>query len=123
MVVSIANIPKKTNVFRFITSGKPGNCKLCRIFVEKLEAHHACYSPEITIELCHNCHHRVHFWPQRLSEQEKDLLLSLRFDKKTVRKLLKKGFLGIDALSRAIAPSRKVFKAKQLYKKVYKRTK
>jgi len=123
MVVSISDIPKNTNVYRFITSGKPGKCKLCNGFVEKLEAHHLCYSPEIIIKICHNCHHRVHFWPQRLSDQEKYKLLSIRYDHKTAGKLTQKGFLGMDALSAAIAPSRKVFKLKHLSKSKVKKQK
>ena len=89
MPVSLSNIPKQTNVYRFITSGKPGNCAFCREFKEKLEAHHTCYDPEATIKLCHNCHHRTHFWPQRLTDDEILKLLKTRFHHQSALKILK----------------------------------
>lgn len=109
MVVSLDNIPKDSQVFRFITAGKRGRCKLCYTLVEKLEAHHICYSPEITIKLCHNCHHKVHFWPNRLSDEEKLKLLSLKFSPLQAQEFIKKKMLGPAALARLIAPSRKAF--------------
>lgn len=109
MVVSLSNIPKDSQVFRFITSGKRGRCSLCPKLVEKLEAHHVCYSPEITLKLCHNCHHKVHFWPQRLEESEKLKLLSLRFSPLQAQKMINENVLGPAALAKLIAPSRSVF--------------
>lgn len=109
MVVSLDNIPKGSQVLRFITSGKRGRCALCSKLVEKLEAHHICYSPEITIKLCHNCHHKVHFWPQRLSDNEKTILLLKRFPPGQTQKIIKENVLGIAALAKLIAPSRKAF--------------
>ena len=109
MVVSLANIPKNSQVFRFITAGKRGRCNLCYTLVEKLEAHHVCYSPEITIKICHNCHHKVHFWPNRLSEEEKLKLLTLRFSLTEAQKFLKESLLGPAALAKLIAPSRNAF--------------
>jgi len=122
MVVSLSNIPKNTNVFRFITAGKPGYCKLCDSWVEKLEAHHLCYDPEKTINLCHNCHHKVHFWPQRLSEKDKEKLLLIRFERKVVSDLLKKNILGPLALAKLVAPSRQAHIQKHILKhqKVFK---
>lgn len=113
MAVSIANIPKNTNVYRFITSGKRGFCELCNKEVQKLEAHHISYDPEKTIKLCHLCHHKIHFWPNRLTEFERYKVLKKRFDIKTSAKLSKKKFLGIDALARLIAPSRSLFVREQ----------
>lgn len=109
MVVSLSNIPKDSQVYRFITSGKRGRCSLCSRMVEKLEAHHVCYSPQITIKLCHNCHHKVHFWPQRLSEPEKLKLLSARFNVFYAHNLLSKKILTPISLAKLIAPSRNAF--------------
>ena len=109
MVVSLDNIPKDSQVFRFITSGKRGRCSFCSKMVEKLEAHHVCYSPQITIKLCHNCHHKVHFWPQRLNDFEKLKLLSKRFDVITANSLINGKITSPVALTQLIAPSRKAF--------------
>ena len=109
MVVSLSNIPKGSLVLHFITSGKPGRCKLCFKFVEKLEAHHISYDPQITIKICHDCHHKVHFWPTRLNAHEKHLLLSKKFSPETATKLINENVLGIAALSKLIAPSRSAF--------------
>ncbi|MBA7708813.1 hypothetical protein ES703_117717 [subsurface metagenome] len=109
MVVSLDNIPKGSQVLRFITSGQRGRCKICSKLVEKLEAHHLCYSPEITIKLCHNCHHKVHFWPQRLSDGEKTILLLTRFSPAQTQEIIIKKMIGMAALSKLIAPSRNAF--------------
>ena len=109
MVVSLDNIPKDSQVFRFITSGKRGRCALCFNLVEKLEAHHISYSPQITIKLCHNCHHKVHFWPQRLNDEEKLKLLSKKFSPLQAQEIIKKKMLGPAALSKLIAPSKSAF--------------
>lgn len=109
MPVSLSNINKETNIYRFITSGKPGKCELCPARVKKLEAHHLCYYPEITLKLCHNCHHTVHFWPSRLTQHQLFLLLSKRFDRIKARKLLSENLLGAHALSALVAPSRSGF--------------
>ncbi len=113
MAGSLSNIKKGSLVYRFITSGKPGNCKFCIIFVEKLEAHHICYAPEIVIKLCHLCHHRVHFWPQRLKQEEIIKMLKLRFHHNTALKLFKLHGQNINELSKLIAPSRSRFVRKQ----------
>ncbi len=109
MVASLQEVPKGSLVHRFITSGKPGKCELCPSFVEKLEAHHICYSPQITIKLCHACHHKVHFWPNRLSDSEKLKLLEKKFSKKQALEMINKKILGPAALARLIAPSRNAF--------------
>lgn len=109
MVASLQGIPENSNVFRFITSGKPGKCELCPAVVEKLEAHHVCYSPEITIKICHNCHHKVHFWPNRLNEEERYKLLKLKFPEKHAQLLSQNKILGMQALAKLIAPSRSAF--------------
>ena len=113
MVVSLHDIPKESLVYHFITNGKPGFCSFLhkgrRFFADKLEEHHLCYSPEITIKLCHNCHHKVHFWPQRLSDEEITILLTKRFNAAAAQKIKEINALGISALSRAIAPSRQAF--------------
>lgn len=109
MAVSLSNIPKNTNVYRFITSGKPGMCKLSGVFCEKLESHHTCYDPEITIDLSHAKHHQVHFWPQRLTNREKLILLKTRFHHQTAISILKNISNNIPELSKLIAPSRSRF--------------
>lgn len=105
----IKGTQKGSLVHRFITAGKPGNCSLCDKFVEKLEAHHIQYDPEIIIKLCHACHHKVHFWPNRLNEFERFKLLEKRFSPENASKLCKLEFLGIRALAKLIAPSRNEF--------------
>jgi len=40
MPASLQGVKPNTNVYRFITSGKKGNCELCHALVDKLEAHH-----------------------------------------------------------------------------------
>ena len=109
MAVSLQGVKKGSLVHRFITSGKPGNCELCNSYVEKLEAHHISYSPEITIKLCHICHHKAHFWPNRLTQPQKFLLLSKKFKQKEALEISQDGFLGIQALAKLIAPSRNAF--------------
>lgn len=109
MPVSLSNIPKNSQVYRFITSGKRGRCSLCSHTVEKLEAHHVCYSPEKTLNLCHNCHHKVHFWPQRLNDSEKLKLLSKRFSPNQAQGIINRNLLGYAALAKLIAPSRNAF--------------
>jgi len=109
MVASLDGVIPGSLVHRFITSGKPGYCELCPAFVEKLEAHHICYSPEITIKLCHSCHHKVHFWPNRLSEFERWKLLKKKYSEKIAQKFSKDKMLGISALAKLIAPSRSAF--------------
>ena len=109
IMAEIQGTPKGSLVYRFITSGKPGSCELCHSFVQKLEAHHVSYSPEMTIKLCHNCHHKCHFWPNRLTDFEKHKLLSLKYGEKISHEVLKNKNLSMQALAKLIAPSRSSF--------------
>lgn len=109
MPASISDIPKGSLVYHFITSGKRGRCSFCQKMVEKLEAHHICYDPEIIIKLCHLCHHKVHYWPNRLSESEKTILLLKRFSPKKTQEILNDKSFSLSALSQLIAPSRSSF--------------
>ena len=109
MAASLQGVKKGSLVHRFITAGKPGKCELCPSVVEKLEAHHLCYSPEKTIKLCHNCHHKVHFWPNRLSDLDKSKLLSRRYGLKHSQELMRQKPLSIPILAKMIAPSRSLF--------------
>lgn len=109
MAVSLANIPKESLVYKFITSGKRGRCSFCSKMVEKLEAHHVCYDPEKTIKLCHHCHHRVHYWPQRLSEAEITKLLVKRFPFQQVLAIIKEKRSVSTDFSHLFAPSRAGF--------------
>lgn len=109
MGASLQSVKKGSLVHRFITSGKPGKCELCPAVVEKLEAHHILYDPEITIKVCHLCHHKIHFWPQRLTDDQKILILKKRYGARTAFEIIKGKNIGIDALSKLVAPSRKSF--------------
>ena len=113
MVASLQGVKVGSLVHRFITSGKPGRCELCGASVEKLEAHHISYKPEITIDLCHNCHHKAHFWPNRLSHDERLKLLLRKFPCNIAHKLADQNNLGIAPLAKLIAPSRNRFIHKQ----------
>ena len=109
MVPEIKGTPRGSLIHRFVTSGKPGKCSLCPSVVEKLEAHHLCYSPEITINPCHKCHHTSHFWPNRLNDQQKKILLEKRFDPKTAQQLISEKIMTPQSLAKLIAPSRNAF--------------
>ena len=109
MPASLQGVPIGSLVHRFITSGKPGNCELCNAAVNKLEAHHIKYSPEITINLCHACHHRSHFWPQRLSSPEKLKILKKVFPEEIAQSLSVTKFADVSELAKIVAPSRQAF--------------
>ncbi|MHA1228364.1 MAG: hypothetical protein ACTSPV_16650 [Candidatus Hodarchaeales archaeon] len=53
-----------------------GICQLCYHNAIKLERHHLNYVPEITIDICHDCHFKSHFQPQLLSRTQKGKILS-----------------------------------------------
>jgi len=64
---------------------KSGHCELCGRWTDILERHHEQYRPERTIYICHNCHHKCHFFPWQLSTQAKEKLLTRRHGfKKTI---------------------------------------
>lgn len=109
MAVSLTGCSKGSLVHRFITSGKPGYCELCKKPVEKLEAHHIKYEPEITIKICHDCHHKAHFWPLRLSVPEKKKILLKVYPEQTAEHLSKFKFSDVSDLARIVAPSRQAF--------------
>jgi len=118
MAASLQGIPKGSLVHRFITAGRPGRCELCDIFVEKLEAHHISYKPETTIKLCHLCHHKTHFWPNRLNQKERLELLSRKFNPALARRMLKEKTLGVQAMAKLIAPSRREHIHKEQIKEI-----
>jgi len=118
MVRDFPGARKNSNIIRFITSGKPGGCFLCEHWVEKIEAHHLSYSPEITCGLCHGCHHTVHFWPNRLTEAQILKLLRLRFDEGKAWWLLDKTRKAPQELAKLIAPSRSKFVRAQQIKEI-----
>jgi len=117
-MAAIQGTQKGSLVHRFITSGKPGSCELCGKFVNKLEAHHISYKPEITIKLCHLCHHKTHFWPNRLNEKERLELLKRKFNKIKALEIIKKKLLGPQALAKLVAPSRNEFIHKEQVKEI-----
>jgi len=105
----IIGIPNNSFIHKLITSGRPGMCALCGTSVKKLEAHHIKYSPEVTIDVCHNCHHTCHFWPLRLSESQRYRLFRRITSESSAAELSKKQFLNPSELSKLIAPSRRAF--------------
>lgn len=106
---NLSGIPKNSNIHRFITAGNPGGCFLCERWFKKVEAHHLKYLPEITCNLCHLCHHTVHFWPNRLTDNQKLKLLRLLFDEPIAWQKLSELRTDVRALARIIAPSRNRF--------------
>jgi len=102
MSIPINDIPDGSLVKHFITSGKPGRCKLCGKYVQKLEFHHTCYSPESGLKLCHDCHHKTHFWPERLELSEKIILLETRFSPIQSQEIINQK-LGSAAMSKLFA--------------------
>ena len=109
---------KGSNIIRFITSGKPGGCLLCEKVVEKIEMHHLKYKPEITAPLCHKCHHTVHFWPNRLTDDQKLKLLRLLLDERSAWHVLAETKNSVANLARLIAPSRSKFVRAQQIKEI-----
>lgn len=109
MTKNFAGSKNNSNITKFITAGKPGGCRLCGRWVDKLECHHIKYSPEITLNLCHLCHHTVHFWPNRLTDDQKLLLLRLLYSEGKAWWLLDKTRNSPQDLARLIAPSRSKF--------------
>jgi len=57
---------------------KTGNCELCGRFTDALEFHHESYRPERGLYLCHNCHHKVHWYSYLLTPIQKKRLLTIR---------------------------------------------
>jgi len=86
---------------------KPGNCQLCGKFTEHLERHHIKYRPEVTIDLCHNCHFLCHYFPNRLKDYQKIRLLNLAVGPSKAYEYLKKYGNNVVALAKLIAPSRR----------------
>ena len=109
MLTPIPGIKANSIIHRFIASGKPGLCSFCKKSVEKLEAHHIKYEPEITINLCHDCHHKIHFWPNRLTQHEKFTALKKVFPEQKALELSQFKNSSISDLAKIIAPSRNLF--------------
>jgi len=53
--------------FALFRKKRPGACWLCGKSTDYLEGHHLRYKPPIVRNLCHDCHHKIHFFPQRIS--------------------------------------------------------
>jgi len=109
-MVSLHDIPKDSQVYRFITSGKPGRCKFCSKYVQKLEFHHTAYAPESGLKLCHSCHHKIHYLPGRLTEHEKIILLQTRFTNQKVQEILNSPSSTLEKIYSLVAPSRNDYK-------------
>ena len=94
---------------------KPGNCELCGVHTHHLERHHVCYDPEITIDLCHQCHFTAHYFPNRLPRESKLKLLNKRYAMPHSLSLLEMYSNRPIALAKLFAPSRReaIHKAQQ----------
>lgn len=87
--------------------GKQGKCELCGAIKDNLERHHIRYNPEITRMLCHKCHFTAHYYPERLPDTSKFLLLNKIMPVKAVQRFI--FHFGKDRveLAKAFAPSRR----------------
>lgn len=63
-------------------------CRLCLKF-GAVERHHLIYKPERTVNLCHNCHFKVHYRPELLTESEIKTLYLARYKGKELQEKLK----------------------------------
>jgi len=103
-----------------------GRCALCGKLVEHLERHHEKYRPEHVISLCHHCHHRVHFRPYHLSDEEKEKLLRCRYGDEQYRAFALKPRVFAMLKKRYVAPGRRPAqlevrrKVRESYEKRYK---
>jgi len=91
----------------FSKNWRPGNCELCGKYVEHLERHHLKYRPEITIDLCHNCHFLCHFFPNRLKRYQKLKLLTKLYGSEKAKILLDMYENNPVVLAKLFAPSRR----------------
>ena len=87
--------------------GKAGRCELCGKDVSHLERHHIRYSPEICKDLCHDCHFKTHYFPERLPLQHKRLLLHKIMDHGRTEEFLKENSKDRVRLAITFAPSRR----------------
>ena len=88
-------------------SYKPGRCALCPKNVEHLERHHISYRPEITVDLCHDCHFTTHYYPDRLTDIQKTYLLTKKMPIEKAQEFLKLHSKNRVKLAIAFAPSRR----------------
>lgn len=65
---------------------KGGMCGLCFTFASHLERHHISYHPEVTIDLCHNCHFKATFNPRAFNQCQLRILLSPLYKHETILK-------------------------------------
>lgn len=87
--------------------GKPGKCALCNKFFDHLERHHIRYKPEITLDICHDCHFKTHFYPERLTDTQKRILLNKIMDYKLIDEFLRVYGNNRVKLAITFAPSRR----------------
>lgn len=61
---------------------RPGQCELradgCLLFSQHLHFHHECYESGKGLNLCRNCHFKVHMLPWHLTQSQKRKLLTIR---------------------------------------------
>lgn len=88
-------------------SWKPGRCELTGRSTDHLERHHIRYNPEITIDLDHESHFTVHYFPDRLLEEQKLKLLHKIMSDEKAREFLSKYSKDRVRLALAFAPSRR----------------
>ena len=98
--------------------GRAGRCQIsavgCLGHVQRLEWHHESYSPtpklakeqDKGLDLCHSCHFLVHFTPGRLTQANKERLITARLGT-AGRVEVGKGTVDVEALAAAYRPPRK----------------
>ena len=96
-----------------------GSCWVCSRSVAHLERHHIRYRPEVCVDICHRCHHRIHFLQYQLSESDIKRMLTRVYPSAVLNKysnhlkelmsfqLNHKNFKGMPNLN--VAPSRSAF--------------
>jgi hypothetical protein len=86
---------------------KQGHCALCNTYTEHLERHHISYKPEVTIDLCHQCHFLCHYFPNRLPHSYKVTLLKKTPYKNEAEEIARVYENNPIALAKLFAPSRR----------------
>ena len=82
---------------------KTGVCFLCGKIFQVLERHHESYEPERCVFLCHACHFKIHFQRWLLTYQDKEKLLSARYDVPILTKANEAG-MTVEEFINAYAP-------------------
>ena len=94
-----------------------GSCFLCSARETHLERHHESYYPERVCFICHKCHYKITFTFWKLTNTEKEKLLTVRYGKSLTAVALEKG-VTVDALIKGYSPPRRPssFKKQRIWK-------